>query len=136
MLRYNRRKDLEAKLRAERPQPSAELLASIEDRVRFERQRSRGRRLRLAFVGGLTAAMLAALAVVGGIGQAATGVSDLTQAVGVLVGLNQTATSTDNPAGDQYGHKILMCHNGHEIFVDASSVQSHLQHGDTLGPCP
>ena len=66
MLRYNRRKDLEAKLRAERPQPSAELLASIEDRVRFERQRSRGRRLRLAFVGGLTAAMLAALAVVGG----------------------------------------------------------------------
>src|SRR5947207_1783422 len=58
MLRYNRRKDLEAKLRAERPQPSAELLASIEDRVRFERQRSGGRRLRLAFVGGLTAAKM------------------------------------------------------------------------------
>jgi hypothetical protein len=32
--------------------------------------------------------------------------------------------------------KVTLCHKGNTISVDASSVQSHLDHGDTLGSCP
>ncbi len=31
--------------------------------------------------------------------------------------------------------KVLICHKGKEICVDANAVQSHLNHGDNLGPC-
>lgn len=31
--------------------------------------------------------------------------------------------------------KVRLCHNGKEICVDANAVQSHLNHGDNLGPC-
>ena len=32
--------------------------------------------------------------------------------------------------------KVTLCHNGTTITVDASSVQAHLDHGDSLGSCP
>jgi len=43
------------------------------------------------------------------------------------------------PAGDD-DDKVTICHkpnskNAHTITVSRSSVQSHLEHGDTLGPC-
>lgn len=31
--------------------------------------------------------------------------------------------------------KVLICHNGNVLCVDASSVQAHLNHGDQLGTC-
>lgn len=31
---------------------------------------------------------------------------------------------------------VTICHNGQTIQVDASAVDAHLAHGDTLGPCP
>ena len=34
------------------------------------------------------------------------------------------------------GGKVTLCHNGNTIEVDASAVDAHLNHGDTLGPCP
>jgi hypothetical protein len=34
------------------------------------------------------------------------------------------------------GYRIQMCHNGHTIAVDMAAVQTHLDHGDTAGPCP
>ncbi len=32
--------------------------------------------------------------------------------------------------------RVVICHNGNTIEVDASAVAGHLAHGDTLGPCP
>ena len=32
--------------------------------------------------------------------------------------------------------KVTLCHNGNTISVDQSSVQAHLDHGDSLGACP
>ena len=43
-----------------------------------------------------------------------------------------TTTTTTTPAP----RKVAMCHEGRTIMVDARSVQAHLAHGDTLGPCP
>ena len=33
------------------------------------------------------------------------------------------------------GHKVLICHNGHEICVDTHAIPAHLAHGDYLGEC-
>jgi hypothetical protein len=33
------------------------------------------------------------------------------------------------------GDKVMVCHNGQEICVSSSAVQSHLNHGDKLGSC-
>jgi hypothetical protein len=32
--------------------------------------------------------------------------------------------------------QVILCHNGNTISVGASAVQTHLDHGDTLGACP
>src|SRR5215208_7565330 len=38
--------------------------------------------------------------------------------------------------GSQVQDKVTLCHNGTEtITVDASAVQTHLDHGDTIGAC-
>lgn len=34
------------------------------------------------------------------------------------------------------GNLVTICHNGSTIQVDESAVDAHLNHGDTLGPCP
>jgi hypothetical protein len=31
---------------------------------------------------------------------------------------------------------VQMCHKGKTILVDRHAVETHLAHGDTLGPCP
>jgi len=53
------------------------------------------------------------------------------------------ATSASSGSGSQGDHKQAVCHippgnpeNAHTIVVDDSAVQTHLDHGDTLGPCP
>ena len=53
------------------------------------------------------------------------------------------ATSASSGSGSQGDHKQSVCHippgnpdNAHTIVVDDSAVQTHLDHGDTLGPCP
>ena len=43
-----------------------------------------------------------------------------------------TTTTTTTPAP----RKVAMCHEGRTIMVDARSVEAHLAHGDTMGPCP
>jgi hypothetical protein len=43
-------------------------------------------------------------------------------------------TATPEPPTEE--PKVTICHNGNTISVDASAVQAHLDHGDTLGPCP
>ena len=46
-----------------------------------------------------------------------------------------TVYSVDVSCGNN-GNKILVCHNGHEICINANAVAAHLAHGDELGPCP
>lgn len=45
------------------------------------------------------------------------------------------------PSADQY--KVTICHHTHsrkhpwvQITIDQSALQAHLQHGDTVPPCP
>ncbi|MCZ7556186.1 MAG: T9SS type A sorting domain-containing protein [Bacteroidia bacterium] len=47
---------------------------------------------------------------------------------------NVTVTVIDWRCGIQ-NNKVKICHNGHEICVDASAVPAHLEHGDNLGSC-
>ena len=79
-MRYWRKRheglDLEAELRASRPEPSSEFVHRLEARVRNDGRRSRAGSLRFAFVGALTAVMLLALASVGGVGYASSAAED------------------------------------------------------------
>lgn len=78
-MRYWRKRheglDLEAELRAGRPEPSSEFVHRLEARVRNERRSGAGS-LRVAFVGAVTAVMLLALASVGGVGYASSAAQD------------------------------------------------------------
>ena len=78
-MRYWRKRheglDLEAELRAGRPEPSSEFVHRLEARVRNERRSGAGS-LRVAFVGAVTAVMLLALASVGGVGYASSAAED------------------------------------------------------------
>ena len=53
------------------------------------------------------------------------------------------SNSVASGSGSQGDHKQAVCHvppgnpdNAHTIVVDDSAVPTHLDHGDTLGPCP
>jgi hypothetical protein len=87
-MRYWRRRhepfDLEAELRASRPEPSSELVHQIEARVRTS-GRTRAGSFRVAFVGALTAVMLLALASVGGVGYASSAGRDAVVSVKRIV---------------------------------------------------
>ena len=55
----------------------------------------------------------------------------------------KSATGASSGSGSQGDHKQAVCHippgnpdNAHTIVVDDSAVPTHLDHGDTLGPCP
>ena len=40
-----------------------------------------------------------------------------------------------NISGGHNGDKIMVCHKGNSLTVDASAVRAHLGHGDMLGSC-
>jgi hypothetical protein len=94
--------DLEAELRANRPQPSREFMYRLESRVR-EGRRSRAGSFRVAFAGALTAGVLAALASVGGLGYAATGAGSAMQKAKRVVKHNGVLVVHKSPARAQYG---------------------------------
>jgi hypothetical protein len=105
-VRFGRREDaLERELRGERPRPSDALLSRIEGRLR-EDATPRRRSFRYAVPGALTAAMILALASVGGVGYAATSVGHAAAAVAhVFVPATQhapIAVSGLTAGSDQY----------------------------------
>jgi hypothetical protein len=71
----SRNRDLEAALRDARPRPSDHLLQSIAHRVEGAAPRRRTASFRIAAAGSLSAALLIALAAVGGVGYAASSVT-------------------------------------------------------------
>jgi hypothetical protein len=78
---FKRGNGLERELRSARPAPSDELVAKIEARVREARPAYRRTSFRLAIPVALTAAMVAALAAVGGVSYAASSVKHAATAV-------------------------------------------------------
>jgi hypothetical protein len=105
-MRYWRRRheglDLEAELRAGRPEPAPEFITRLEARVRND-GRSRVGSLRVAFVGALTAVMLIALASVGGVGYASSAARDAAVSVKrVVVPKDVINVIKRSPAIDQY----------------------------------
>src|SRR5918992_4155327 len=105
-MRYWRKRhegyDLEAELRAARPEPADEFISRLEARVRDD-GRSRVGSLRVAFVGALTAVMLLALASVGGVGYASTAAKGAGDSVKRVFVPNDLITVLKrSPARDQY----------------------------------
>ncbi len=105
-MRYWRKRhealDLDAELRANRPEPAPEFISRLEARVRHD-GRSRVGSLRVAFVGALTAVMLLALASVGGVGYASSAATDAAVSVKRVVAPNDVITVLKrSPAMNQY----------------------------------
>jgi hypothetical protein len=105
-MRYWRKRheafDLDAELRASRPEPAPEFISRLEARVRDD-GRSRVGSLHVAFVGALTAVMLLALASVGGVGYASSAASDAAVTVQRVVAPSDVITVLKrSPAIDQY----------------------------------
>ena len=99
----HKRTNLESELRANRPEPSHELVNRLEGRVR-EGRRSRAGSFRVAFAGSLAAGVLAALASVGGLGYASTATGDaVDRAKKVVKSSHGTLVVRKSPSRDQYG---------------------------------
>lgn len=108
-MRYWRRRqepfDLEAELRAGRPEPSSEFVHRIETQVKAH-GRTRAGSLRVAFVGALTAVMLISLASVGGAGYASSAAKDAVVGVKRVVTPKRVVRVLKKSAAiDQYGPK-------------------------------
>jgi hypothetical protein len=108
-MRYWRRRqepfDLEAELRAGRPEPSSEFVHRLETRVK-DHGRSRTGSLRVAFVGALTAVMLISLASVGGLGYASSAGRDAVVSVKRVVTPKRVVRVLKKSAAiQQYGPK-------------------------------
>jgi hypothetical protein len=108
-MRYWRRRqepfDLEAELRAGRPEASPEFVHRLEARVR-DRGRARSGSLRVAFVGALTALLLMSLASVGGVGYASSAAEDAVVSVKRVVTPKRVVRVLKKSAAiDQYKKK-------------------------------
>jgi hypothetical protein len=99
--RRNPEGSLEAELRENRPEPSSELVHKLERRVRSHRD-SRAGSFRVAFAGALAAGVLTALASVGGLGYAATGVGEAAEKAKRIVHVHGVTTIRKSAAIDQY----------------------------------
>ena len=130
MKSFRRRRgiDLEQELRTNRPEPRPEFVAMISDRVERTRSRSYAR-VRIAFGAGLTAAMLAAVASVGGVGFAASSVHKVAKSVIRITHTSHPRVVSNTAAGDQY-RKVKVCHKGKVIQINESALSAHLAHGD------
>jgi hypothetical protein len=140
---WKSRDTLERRLRDGRPQPRQQVVDSISALV-SSRPSPRSAQLRLSLAGAFTAVFVVALAAFGGLGYAATAVNHAADlAVHVVSppghdrsGSNQGAGSGASSAEGQYGHKVEVCHNGGEIWIDSNALGAHLALGDTPGDCP
>jgi hypothetical protein len=161
---WNRRREtpLEAELRAQRPEPRAEFLASVAAQV--EGGRPRVGALRLALAAAFTLVLFAGLLGFGGLDYAAAAAKKAAVAVsgGDETPTQSFATSNSNNGNGNNGNgdedeceedeadcdeyeddKVTICHRTgsssnptNTIMVSRNAVPAHLRHGDTEGPCP
>jgi hypothetical protein len=110
--RRNRESGLEAELRANRPEPSPELVHKLEARVRSNRG-ARAGSFRVAFAGALAVGVLTALASVGGLGYAATGTTQAVEKAKRIVHVHGVTTIHKSAAQAQYSKpKAKKCPKG------------------------
>ena len=109
--RRNRETGLEAELRANRPEPSRELVHQLEARVRQDGRQARGT-FRVAFVSAIVVGMLAALGSVGGLGYAATGAGHAVNKAKRIVHQHGVTQVHKSAARDQYSKPKRKCRKG------------------------
>lgn len=132
---------LETQLRRDRPQPPAELMQRLTDRVVDDSRRHRRPRARIAAAGIALIAVLAAFSAFGGIGYAANAIKTVVVTAKTVIvapleakkpdsnntqsqnnqqgNNNKGGNNNDNKGGDdggkpddkEYGHKKKVCHN-------------------------
>jgi hypothetical protein len=134
---WKREDDLEHALRAQRPQPSRELVDGIVSRIVRERRQGAGRKARFGVAVALTAGMLATLGAFGGLSYAANGVTNaVSSAVHVIVPAKPVKlipASGVSSASAQY--KVEMCFHGHTLSVDSHAQGALEKNGAKPGPC-
>jgi hypothetical protein len=133
---------LEAELRANRPEPSTDLVRSLSSRIEDDLRRTRLYSLsRLSFAGALTVLMLGTLGAFGGLSYAASGTKSVVNVVKRAVAPSTPRTVQRSAAQDQYApKKITICHHAGPrkrvtITISENALPAHLAHGDTIGPC-
>jgi hypothetical protein len=94
---------LEAELRANRPEPSTDLVNRLEMRVRADGRSPRAGSFRVAFAGALAAGLITALASVGGLGYAATGAGQAVSKAKRIAHVHGVTKLHRSAAHDQYG---------------------------------
>jgi hypothetical protein len=109
--RRNRETGLEAELRANRPEPSRELVHQLEARVRQDGRRARGG-LRIAVVASIVVGLLASLGSVGGLGYAATGAGQAVAKARRIVHVHGVTQVHKSAARDQYSKPRAKCPKG------------------------
>lgn len=139
----NEDRELEAALRANRPAPRPEFVAALAERVESTAPKTQHSTLRLGFAGGLTAALLVALASFGGLGYAAAGAANAVQSLERVAKPSAPKAVDVSAAQNQYARKVTICHHTgskknptQTITVSENAVPAHQRHGDTIGPCP
>jgi len=129
---------LERELRAQRPEPRADFLHALESRIRSEGQWLPSRRLRLGLASALTVATVTAVGAFGGLGYAATGVTNAVQAATHIVAPAHHAAPVVkaqplSSARAQY--LVAMCFFRHTIYVDSRAARILRLLGAKDGPC-
>jgi hypothetical protein len=109
--RRNRETGLEAELRANRPEPSRELVHQLEARVRQDGRQARGG-FRIAVVAAIVVGLLASLGSVGGLGYAATGAGQAVAKARRIVHVHGVTQVHKSAARDQYAKPRRKCRKG------------------------
>jgi hypothetical protein len=129
---------LERELRAQRPEPRAGFLHTLESRIVGE---SRGRpaaRVRIGLAIALAVGMISALGAFGGLSYAATGVTHAVQAAAHVVTPSHNAApalAAQPLSSAKAQYLVAMCFFHHTIYVDSHAARILRLLGAKDGPC-
>jgi hypothetical protein len=126
---------LERELRAQRPEPRAEFVESLEATIRSRPLRRAPQAFRLGLAGAVTAGMLVSLAAFGGLGYAATGVKHTVKAAVHAVAPAHKAKPSAPANAERAQYFVTMCLKGATIKIDANAQNAILSAGGTVGGC-
>ena len=132
---WKRNDDIERELRARRREPRPEFAQSVVNRIDGEHERRPARSWRLGLAGALTVGMLVGVTAFGGLGYAASGMSNAVKSAVHVVSPAKSATPNGALSSAAAQYKVTMCIRGHTIFVDNHAVKGIQRAGGRLGPC-